>query len=30
LIGTGGVELGYNQDGLIASMEAPLSQMQQP
>ncbi len=30
LIGTGGVELGYNPAGLIASMEAPLSQMQQP
>lgn len=30
LIGTGGVELGYHQDGLLASMEAPLSQMQQP
>ncbi|MBF5080119.1 HWE histidine kinase domain-containing protein (plasmid) [Paracoccus marcusii] len=30
LIGTGGVELGYNQTGLLASMEAPLSQMQQP
>ena len=30
LIGTGGVELRYNQSGLIASMEAPLSQMQQP
>ena len=30
LIGTGGVELGYNHAGLIALMEAPLSQMQQP
>lgn len=30
LIGTGGVELSYHHAGLIASMEAPLSQMQQP
>lgn len=30
LIGTGGVELCYKHSGLIASMEAPLSQMQQP
>lgn len=30
LIGTGGVELRYIKSGLIASMKAPLSQMQQP
>lgn len=30
LIGAGGVELRYDPSGLIASMEAPLSQMQQP
>lgn len=30
LIGTGGVELCYKHSGLIASMEAPLTQMQQP
>lgn len=30
LIGTGGVELRYDPSGLIALMEAPLSQMQQP